>query len=340
MPTPRSRMSRVVLSGGAAVALVVLPHVVGVKLPVWTSAVSHAILFASLGLLVWTSGQISLCHAAFFALGATSMAHLSEWGVPWLLAVVIAGLFTVPVGALVAVPAIRLSGIYLALATLGFGVLMQNVIYPSKVMFGPALIVNAPRPSLGSFDGTSDIGLYYLLLTVAVVCLVAMAALGRSRLGDVLRAMTESPTLLATHGLDVNVAKVLVFAISSFFAGVAGALAITQTGGASGVSFAPLLSLVFLAVLAISGTRLIRSAIIASLLFAVVPGYFTSFDADRQSLAFGIAALCAALLLGSRAQVRVWLTRSIAAGEPRLARSPVRSRLEASTAPPTPEVLA
>lgn len=339
LPTSGSRTSRIIVVAVAAVVLVALPHVVGVKLPVWTSAVSHAILFASLGLLVWTSGQISLCHAAFFALGATSMAHLSEWGVPWLIAVVVAGLFTVPVGALVAVPAIRLSGIYLALATLGFGILMQNVVYPSKLMFGPALIVSAPRPTYGPFDGTSDIGLYYLLVTAAVICLVAMAALGRSRLGDVLRAMSESPTLLATHGLDVNVAKVLVFAISSFFAGVAGALAITQTGGASGVSFAPLFSLVFLAVLAISGTRLIRSAVIASLLFAVAPGYLTSFDADRQSLAFGLAALCAALVLGSRGQMRAWVTRSVAAGETRLTRSPVRSRLEGSSAPLAPEVL-
>ena len=91
-------------------------------MPLWTNALITVLLFSSLALLVWVSGQISLCHAPFVALGATNMSHMQDKGVPWALAVLFAGLLTVPVGVLIALPAIRLSGLYLALATLGFGI--------------------------------------------------------------------------------------------------------------------------------------------------------------------------------------------------------------------------
>ena len=85
------------------------------------------------------TGDISLpglCHVVFVVLGATSLARLLDAGVPYLLALPLAGLILVPVGALVAIPAIRLSGLFLALATFGFGVLAQNLIYPTHAAFG------------------------------------------------------------------------------------------------------------------------------------------------------------------------------------------------------------
>ena len=90
----------------------------------YTNALIFVILFLSLALLLNTSGQISLCHAAFVAIGASTFSHLTtDQGLPWLLALLGAGLVVVPVGALLSLPAIRLSGLYLALATFGFGIL-------------------------------------------------------------------------------------------------------------------------------------------------------------------------------------------------------------------------
>ena len=320
--------------GKAAVAMVmagalVVPFVVGTKLPVWTSGLTYVVLFGSLALLVWTSGQISLCHMAFAALGATTMAHLAaDHHLPWGVALALAGLTVVPVGALVAIPALRLSGIYLALITLGFAVLMQNVVYSTFLMFTSQLTVTAPRPSLG----TTDRQLYYVVLLVAALTCGVLAVISRSRLGRLLRAMAETPTMLVTHGLDVNVTRLIVFCVSAFFAGIAGALSITQTGAASGIAFGPIQSLLLVAVLAVCGTRLLRSAILAALLLAVAPAYIPSIGVNQQTAIFGAAALLAALLAARRAEVASWLARGASSSEARVSAGPARHRWDPAAA--------
>lgn len=301
-PLPRA----VVTVGGAAgvIALALVPHLVGPKLPIWISALTYLIILASLSLLVWTSGQISLCHSGFVAVGACAMGQLDQ--LPWGVAVIVAGLLTVPIGAIVAIPAIRLSGLYLALATLGFGILMQQVFFPTWLMFGSENFVTATRPVLGAINGVNDQDFYYVVLGLALASIVVIGMVARSRLGRLLRAMAETPTMLSTHGLSVNTTRLIVFCISAFFAGIGGALVVTQFGSASGVGYGPIQSMLFLAVLAICGTRLIRSAGLGAALFALAPGYLTTFDVDRQSFGFGIAALAAAIMIANRAQLTRW----------------------------------
>jgi ABC-type branched-subunit amino acid transport system permease subunit len=311
------------LQGGALAvpllgALLLVPTLDNVRLPIWTAALSYLLVFGSLALLVWTSGQISLCHAGFVAVGAVSMSQLTSAGLPWALALVLAGLITVPVGALVAIPAIRLPGIYLALATLGFGLLLQQVFYPTSFMFTRQLSVSAPRPSLGPLDGTNDTHFYLLVLTIALIGLAAIVAISRSRLGRLLRALSETPTMLVTHGLGINVTRLIVFCISAYIAGVAGALILSQFGSVSGTTFGPIQSLIYLAVLAICGTRLVRSSVLAAGLFSVVPGYMTSFDVNRQILAFGLAAVAAGLVIAKRDAIDALTTRGAAPREPAL----------------------
>ncbi len=104
--------------------LLVIPHVVGAKLPGYNVALTQVLLFVSLHLLVRTSGQISLCHFGFAAVGAAGFGHSANNGAPFFLALLIGGLWCLPLALIVAVPAIRLSGLYLALATLGFGIVL------------------------------------------------------------------------------------------------------------------------------------------------------------------------------------------------------------------------
>lgn len=306
---PMSARTGLSLAVVGIAALALVPTVVGSHLPVWITGLTDLIVFASLGLLVWTSGQISLCHAAFVAVGACAMGHLATGQhLPWAVALVLAGLITVPVGALVAIPAVRMSGLYLALATLGFGVLMQDVIFPTGFMFGSRLQVSAARPRLGFFHGANDKDFYYLVLAIAVLCVAAIAVIALSRLGRLLRAMSETPTMLATHGLGVNVTRLIVFCVSAFFAGIAGALVVTQFGSASGVAYGPIQSLLFLAVLAICGTRLIRSSLLAAGLLAVLPGYMTTFNVDRQTFAFGLIAILASVIIAKRPEIMAAIT--------------------------------
>jgi branched-subunit amino acid ABC-type transport system permease component len=320
----RTAAAGLVVTGG--VGLLLVPAVVGVHLSLWTAALVEVVLLGSLAVLTWTSGQISLCHAAFAAVGATTMGHLTANHVPWTISLVVAGLAVVPVGALIAIPAIRLSGIYLALVTLGFGILMQDVVYQSWLMFGTKPTLSAPRPQLAFLHGTNERTFYYLVLAVAALTCVALVAIHRGRLGRLLRAMADTPTMLATHGLSVNITRLIVFCVSAFFAGVAGALMIAQSGAVSSTTFGPVQSLVFVAVLATCGTRLLRSTILAAALITIVPGYASTFSVDRQTLAFGAAAVLAGLVLARRAPLAVWLKRAARDTDERRQNGPVAAR--------------
>jgi ABC-type branched-subunit amino acid transport system permease subunit len=307
------------------VALLLVPAVVGAKLPVYTNGLIFVLIFLSLNLLVRTSGQVSLCHAAFAAIGATTFSHLAGGlGLPWLLALVGAGLAAVPVGAIVAIPAIRLSGLYLALATFGFGLLVERMVFGTGLMFGKTGNRVSPRPQFG-IDLTSDKAFYFVCLAVVVLGCAAIVVLHRSRLGVLLRAMADSPVALATHGLSVNITRVLVFCISAFIAGVAGALFAAFSGTISGIGFGAFASLTWLTVLAIAGSGEVSAAVIAAFLLAVVPAYADNATYNKlQPVLFGALAIGAALAQGGLA--RAWFDRATDRSNYRRRSSPVTER--------------
>ena len=113
-------------------------------------------------------------HLAFAAVGAAAFGHLTgSYHVPWLAALALAGIIALPVGALVAIPAIRLSGVFLALATYGFGILLEQMFYDTGIMFGPTTSgISAPRPDVTilGWHLYTDKGFYYVLLIFVVRC--------------------------------------------------------------------------------------------------------------------------------------------------------------------------
>ena len=295
-----------------AVALAAAPSFAGNRLPVYVAGMGMVVVFLSLGLLVQLSKQVSLCHAAFAAVGAVALSHLAGGvGLPWPVALLGAGLAAVPVGAAVAVPAIRLSGVYLALATFGFGILMQRVAYPTGLMFGGGGFRTVPRPSLfeGSSAGispTSDTAFYYVALVVAVCAGAVVVALDRTRLGRLLRALADSPTALAMHGTSTNLLRLLVFCLSAFMAGIGGALIGSGTTAVQAVAgFGPFESLIWLTVLVIAGRAPIRGALVAAFLLSVAPAYLGSGFAEHQTIYFGLVAITAAV--GSRFDLQAML---------------------------------
>ena len=172
----------------AAAVLLVLPSVVGTNLVLWTQFLIYVLVFLSLGLLVKDTGQVSLCHLAFMAVGAAAFAHFDVSDhVPWALAVLLAGIVVVPVGALIAATAIRLSGVFLGLATFGFAVFMENMIYSTNAMFGTSASgIPAPRPGVSWLS--SDKEFYWLILGIVAVAVVCISVLSGLRLG---RLMSE-----------------------------------------------------------------------------------------------------------------------------------------------------
>ena len=228
------------IQGGFGLAVLIflcfVPSFAGFHLGDWSRFLALTVLFLSLGLLVRTSGQVSLCHAGFMAIGACAFSHLAvNHGWPWIFALLGAGLIAMPIGAVLAIPAIRFSGLYLALATFGFGILLEYMFYPQSYMFGDfGLGVNIPAPILTAIGLTgSDKSYYYFCLVITLLVAGLVIAINRSRLGRLLRALADSPTALATSGTSINVTLVLVFCMSAFLASVAGVLEAGAIGQAS-----------------------------------------------------------------------------------------------------------
>jgi branched-subunit amino acid ABC-type transport system permease component len=322
------RIKRIGLGIGLVAALAV-PWVVGTRLPVYTSAVIYVLVFLSLRLLVRTSNQVSLAHAGFAAVGAAGFAHFTTFGLPWPVALVAAGLVTVPVGALVAIPAIRMSGLYLAIATFGFNILLEQIFYSQDIMFGPVGSRHVSRPHVAGLNLHTDRGFYYVVLTIAVLACVLMAVIHRTRLGRLLRGLANSPTALVTLGASTKVTLVLVFCISAFMAGVAGGLFGALTGSIDGSPFGPFASVMWLTTLAIAGRGLIAPAFVAGVAIAVLPTYSSAF-VDWQPVLFGVAAIAVAISSGRGSPGAQWLQRAAAASEGRADRDPVRARMEPS----------
>ena len=283
---PAGRAARpLVLAAGAAVLPTVLT---GSQVVTATTTLAFTLLFASLSLLVGLSRQVSLCHATFVVFGATTLSHFATAGLPYPAALVLAALVLVPVGALLAIPAIRLSGLFLALATFGFGVLAQSLLFATGLAFGKDSMALVPRPA--SFS--SETAFFYFVLVVVTLGLVTVEVVRTTRLGRLLRALADSPTAVESLGVNPTASRVVVFCLSAFLAAVAGGLLGSVVQLVNPTSFDAFQSLVWLTVLVTAGASTLGGSVLAAVLLAAVPAVFTSPTVvEWQPVAFGVAAM-------------------------------------------------
>lgn len=296
----RVRMPGRVQAAAAAPVLVLacfVPLFLQSHLLVWTDGLAFTILFASMVLLIRVAGQVSLCHVAFAAIGASTFARLAggdHW--PWLAALIVAALCVVPVGALLAVPASRLPVLYLGVATLGFGFLLQQLFYTTNLMFTPlANGLSVGRPRIGWLNFTSGTAYYYLVLVVAVLCVGTTAILIRGRLGRVLAGLSDSPRALNALGADERVTRMLVFCLSAFFAAIFGGIYASLLGNVSSTTFDPSVSLTYFVLIVIVAGDVVWASLGAAIGIAVIPGYIESgaVSSDLQ-VVFGVTAIVGA----------------------------------------------
>jgi branched-subunit amino acid ABC-type transport system permease component len=327
---PATTFSPPVVAAGAVSGItlaIAIPFLVGsVYVNQYTTGIGFAVVLASLGLLLWTSGQISLCQMSFAAVGATTFSHALGAGWPWLAALLAAIGVSIAVGAIAAIPSFRLSGIYLAVATFGFGLLVQNLLFPTFLMFGQIDSVKVSRPHLIGINATSDRAYYFLALIVAVVCAGIIVGVRRSRLGRLLRGLSDSPANLEAHGTNTRFTRLYVFCISAGIAAIGGIViaGVTQSaGGTASGPFGYFNSVVMLAILAFCGSQPLVSPVIAAFVFEVVRVYqpfnkawFTNYE----GVFFGFLAIAVALAPGMR------LTTSGLRTSDRRRRSPVAAR--------------
>jgi branched-subunit amino acid ABC-type transport system permease component len=320
----------------ATAGAIAVPHVFSTRVPVYTLGAVFIVIYASLYLLVELSNQVTLCQVAFVAIGATTFSHVTYgWGLPWGFGVLASAAVAIPIGAFVAIPAIRLSGLFLALATLGFGILVEQLVYNRDVMFGRYGQREGARPGLFGLD--SDTGYFYLCLGFGVAAIALVVLIRGSRLGRLLNALADSPVALATHGASVNITRVGVFCISAALAGVGGALLVGVTGSvsSSGTSAAALVSfnsLLWLAVLSFVGRSPVLAPVLAAFVLVVLPSYFTDPNTVQlQTITFGGLAVFASTFGPT---VSRWLAANAIRHAGRRGRGPVLARGHRSTIEP------
>jgi ABC-type branched-subunit amino acid transport system ATPase component/ABC-type branched-subunit amino acid transport system permease subunit len=235
--------------------------------------------------------MVSLCQLGFAAVGATTFGRLATHAhLPWFLALAFAMVAAGAVGCLVALPAIRLSGAYLGLATLAFGYILEQLIYPTSWMFGQqgGGSLTAPRP----FFATTDNGYYYLVGALVAVSVVAIYLITHSRLGRLLRGLADSPLALQAQGASTNVTRLLAFSISAAMAGLAGALLAGLRSFITGSDFSADASLTLVAVLFVVRLGDPWYAFAAAVAYYFLPEKLpTPFAGTWVSLAFGALAV-------------------------------------------------
>jgi ABC-type branched-subunit amino acid transport system permease subunit len=319
-----------VIAGLALAA--VIPFMVGAKINAYSVGLCYVVIFAGLALVLWTSGQVPLGQMAFAAIGASTFAHVQQHGTPWLLGLLLSGLALIPIAAMLAVLALRLSGVYLAVLTFGFGILIERLFFTTSLMFGESNVSEVGRPRLFGLGTDSDKGYYFAILAVTLVCLALIAVVRTSRLGRLLRGFGDSPAAVRAHGANTTVMGVMVFCVSAFVSGIAGALLAGVTGSAAGGSFGFTISLTMIAVLlacsvfTLGAPMPIMLSVIAAFIYQVSKVYFTSqFFIDYQGVALGVVAIGVACAPGIRSSLRgLALKRRAFTRSP--GRSPARSR--------------
>lgn len=178
-----------------------------------------------LNLTVGYAGQKSLGHAAFFGIGAYTVAILMKAGISFWLGLPAAALLCFAVGLVLGFPALRVQAIYLAFATLGFNtaiwLLMRNEEWLTGGTFG---INNIPRPELAGLSLEGNLAYYYFVLAVAVLLALLLWGLLRSPWGKAFTALRDNPIRAESLGISVRSYTLLSFAIGAAYAGIAGAL--------------------------------------------------------------------------------------------------------------------
>ena len=240
-----------------------------------------------LNLLTGYAGQISLCHASFFGVGAYATAILTQRaGLPYLLSLLLGALLTTAIGALAAVPALRLKNIYLAIATLGFGVVLQKITFEWRSLTGGGGGLALTPPSIAGYE-LGAVGLYYLTLILMTVGLFGARNVSRGRTGRALLVIKDSEIAAGSLGIHASRYEVTAFAISAFYAAIAGGLFAYLVRYINPESFGVGLSISFLSMVVIGGLGTIGGSILGAFFYVIVPELLRGIK-DAPGLVFGL----------------------------------------------------
>ena len=240
--------------------IVAQTHILGLSVYLLNLIIIHCIVAIGLNILVGYTGQISMGHAGFFAIGAfTTVMFITQLGIPFVLALPAAAFISAGFGFLLGLPSLRLEGPYLAIATMGFGMAATTVIKHAE-FFGGRMGLQAPKLYLGAVP-MKDIHFYYLILGIGVLLAIAAIKLFKTKVGRAFIAIRDSDVAAETMGVNLTYYKTLAFAVSAFYTGVAGGLYAFILGFINPEGFHIIMSITFLAMVVVGGLGSIMGSI-------------------------------------------------------------------------------
>jgi branched-chain amino acid transport system permease protein len=288
--TSLNKRRNILLIGGLFILASLLPLVVhsAYLIHVANFALYYMIAAVSLDVVAGFLGEISFGHAGFIAIGAYTTAILNMQVLPqawysfWI-ALLVGGLLAALAGVIVGIPALRISGQYFFIVTMGFGEIIRFILLNwQSVTKGSFGITAIPSPSIGSFVFSERYEFYYLFLVVFLLTLIPIIFLRRSYKGRAWLAIREDPLAAEAMGIHLTYYKVIAFVISAFFAGIAGGILGSYLNYLNPSNFLATESIMILVMVLLGGQGLIYGAIVGAILMTGLGEILRPFDQYRM----------------------------------------------------------
>ncbi|HXD96066.1 MAG TPA: branched-chain amino acid ABC transporter permease [Candidatus Acidoferrum sp.] len=273
-----------------AAALVLMFTLTNFRLFQFSQVFIYAIALLGLNILTGFNGQISLGHGAFYAVGAyTTAVMIDQWNVPYGWTIPTAGLICLVAGFLFGIPALRLEGLYLALATFALALAVPQILKYFEHWTGGSqgIVLSKPNAPWG-LPITPDQWLYLLTLAVLVVLFVAAANLLRGRTGRAIVAIRDNAIAAQSMGVNTALYKSLTFGVSAAYTGVAGALSAVTVAYVAPDSFDVFRSITFLVGIVIGGLASISGAIFGAFFIQFVPNWAQDISKAAPWAIYGV----------------------------------------------------
>ncbi|MFN8034795.1 MAG: ABC transporter permease [Acidimicrobiia bacterium] len=250
-----------------------------------TQTVIFSIIFLSFTVFTGMAGEISLAQGSFAAIGAFTVGQLAtRWDVSVFVGAAAGIALAAVVGMLLAIPALRLGGIYLALATLAFALFFGEVIVKFDWAGGGLLPVSVPRPTLGSIDFSNDRTFFFLCIALLILACAFVVRMRKGSTGLSLRALAGSEVAGSSVGLSPARARITAFAVSAGLAAAGGILLSMREGAANyQANFTVEFALFWLVLVVTLGPRTVEGAIVAAIALKFFPELIDQFN-NWQSL--------------------------------------------------------
>ncbi|WP_231514865.1 branched-chain amino acid ABC transporter permease [Oceanobacillus salinisoli] len=248
--------------------------------------------------LIFQTGQVSLAHVAFMAIGAyTSTLLVLNLNLPFLLSFILAGILSSIVAVVIGMIVLRLKGIYFVMITFILTEIVRLTITNSTEALGGASgISGIPYPNIFGYVIESRVEFYYLFLAILMITIYVIYRLLHSRVGNVLKSISNNDTLSQAVGVNISYYKIFAFAAGAFFAGLAGALYAHYNTHISPHSFTFLRSFDIIIFNIVGGTANLLGPILGSSVFTILPEFFRSL-ADYQVLVYSLALIASIYFL-------------------------------------------